>query len=72
MRRALIGIDGDCGFAGIGHLAESPDWVFVKIAGGDSTTAREAAAAKALAQLRERLAPEAITYELDPSHPRYL
>jgi len=69
----LIGVDGNCGFAGIGHLAESPDWEFVEIAGDRNDAAlRSSAAYAALRKLRERLSPETITYELDVSHPRYL
>jgi hypothetical protein len=71
MRRALIGIDGNCGFAGIGHLAESPDWEFVEIVGDPKDPdAQRGAAAQALQRLREKLAPEHITYALDGSHPR--
>lgn len=80
MRRALIGIDGNCGFAGLGELPTAPagEWVFIEIDGpvdpyDDPYSGPCAVAvAKALAKLRENVAPESITYELDPSHPRYI
>lgn len=75
MRRALIGVDGNHGFAGLGDLATAPqkEWVFVKIVGEVGCRhAQKQAAAMALKQLRENVAPEQITYALDPSHPNYV
>lgn len=72
MRRAELGIDGNCGFAGIGHLAESPDWEFVEIEGEVTDRDNQArAAAKAYRKLKARLAPEEISYFIGESHPRY-
>lgn len=74
MRRALIGVEGSYGFAGLGELATAPqkEWCFVKIVGEVGCRhAQRQAVAMALKQLRENVAPEEITYELDPSHPNY-
>ena len=75
MRRALIGLDGNCGFAGLGELPTAPhnEWVFVEIKGdvADKDN-QESAISAALTELRKNVAPEEITYELDQSHPRYL
>lgn len=74
VRRAMLGIDGNCGFAGLGDLPTAPqrEWVFVEIVGdpGDRD-AQIDAIAKAWAQLKANVAPERITYALDVSHPRY-
>lgn len=73
MRRAKIGIDGNCAFAGLGDLPTAPEreWVFIEIVGDPKDRLQQQKAlSKALARLRENVAPEKITYELDP--PRYL
>ena len=75
MRRAKIGIDGNCGFAGLGELPTAPqhEWVFVEIRGDPKIQHNQVVAiAEAYEKLKENVAPEKITYELDPSHPRYL
>lgn len=75
MRRALLGIDGNCGFAGLGDLPTAPqhEWVFVEIVDDPSRSPRECqerAISKAWSKLKANVAPEQITYALDASHPR--
>lgn len=75
MRRALLGIDGNCAFAGIGHLAEAPqhEWVFVEIKGDPEVEDNwRPAIAEAYCTLRKNVAPEVISYALDESHPRFV
>jgi hypothetical protein len=71
MRRARIGIDGNCGFAGVGANLQEGTFEFVEIAGVDRA-AQCAAAAAALELLRAKLAPEVLSYELDESHPNWV
>lgn len=70
MRRAELGIDGNAAFAGIGPNIQEGEYEFVTIPpnardGGDQ------ASRQALQKLRERLAPEVISYWIGPSHPRH-
>lgn len=77
MERAIIGIDGNCGFALLGENLQEGEAEFVEIQCTEPkwTTAYSIAAQRAITQalrnLRKRLAPKEFGYALHPSHPRY-
>ena len=77
MKRALLGIDGNCGFALLGDDIQSGEAEFVEIIPvdpyGDELPSAAAcrAATKAYRRLMDRLPDEVFSYRLDPSHPRY-
>lgn len=76
MRRAVLGIDGNCGYALIGVNLQEGEAEFVEIETeaerGTSEWNRAAsiACSKAFLRLKERLAPEIITFALGDTHPR--
>ena len=78
LERAILGVDGNCGFALLGEDIQAGEAEFVKIESEEPvwTAAWERAANKAcnLAYLRlhGRLGSRVFTYALHPSHPRYL
>jgi hypothetical protein len=73
--RAIIGIDGNCGFALLGENLQEGEAEFVEVPGEDgerSQADRETwAATKALRNLEARLGRQ-LPYQLDTSHPRFV
>lgn len=85
LERAIIGVDGNCGFALLGLNIQEGDAEFVEIdlpleASKDPNRyyksewvdAAMRAATKAYRKLKERLPDRQFSYALDPSHPNYL
>lgn len=78
MKRALLGVDGNCGFALLGEDLQVGESEFVEIAGSDPVGskgwAEEAsrAATSAYRKLQSRLADQTFSYRLDSSHPRFV
>jgi len=76
-KRALIGIDGNCGFALLGEDLQEGEAEFELIATSEPewTTAWHIAACRAATvayrRLKARLELEHLSYELDASHPNY-
>lgn len=77
MERAILGVDGNCGFARLGPNLQDGEAEFepIKDFGKEwhAEQHRQAKIAinKALQRLRERLYPQRFSYALHPSHPDY-
>ncbi len=74
IERAIIGIDGNCGFALLGEHLQEGEAEFVevvKVVDENIYKAQIRAATRALRALEDRLGRK-LTYALDPSHPSYL
>jgi len=76
MERAVIGIDGNCGFTLLGENLQEGEAEFVEVPGPDgerSKAQRESwAAAQSFRNLKKRLGVEALPYRLHESHPRHV
>lgn len=78
MRRAELGVDGNCGFALLGEDIQSGEAEFIAIQTtapvGSSEWCRAAstAATTAYHRLKERLAPKQFSYYIGPSHPNHV
>lgn len=76
--RAVLGIDGNCGFALLGEDLQVGEAEFVIIESEEpnwtSEYQRQAkiAITKAYKRLKDRLKLEHLSYYLDPSHPNYV
>lgn len=77
MQRAVLGIDGNCGFALVGENIQEGEAEFEEIRSTEpewtSAYQREAKLAinRAYRRLKERLGLEHLSYVIDPSHPSY-
>lgn len=77
MKRAVLGVDGNCGFALLGDDLQSGEAEFVEIVSGDPVGTKEWAEAASRAsttayrKLQDRLSDQQFSYRLDESHPRY-
>lgn len=73
VERAVIGVDGNCGFALLGENLQEGEAEFVEVGERKDEHidyARSRAAGAALRKLESRLGKR-LAYALDPSHPRY-
>ncbi len=75
--RALLGVDGNCGFAVIGQNIQEGEVEFEVIDTSEPRwtsawhVASNLAINKSYQRLKKRLGLEHLSYELDPSHPKY-
>lgn len=83
MDRAIIGVDGNCGFALLGEDLQSGEAEFVEIDSKDTAgsgpwcEAANVASRRALSKLRQRLgytleSGKHLSYALDQSHPLFV